>query len=207
MQIVVLANSEQKKELLSKSKNENVKIDYVNSYAELPDYKRADAFFLLQDEINIQQINLITQPIFIHSVTSTLADLKLPDNVSRINAWPTFLQRNLWEIATKNEDVVKKIVEKMGWQYLVIPDEPGLVAARVIAMIINEAYFTYEEKISTKEDVDIAMKLGTNYPYGPFEWAQKIGLQNIYNLLKALQKSNGRKYDVASALEQELINP
>ncbi len=205
MQIVVLANSEQKKELLSKSKNENVKIDYVNSYAELPDYKRADAFFLLQDEINIQQINLITQPIFIHSVTSTLADLKLPDNVSRINAWPTFLQRNLWEIATKNEDVVKKIVEKMGWQYLVIPDEPGLVAARVIAMIINEAYFTYGDGVSTKDEIDAAMKLGTNYPHGPFEWAQKIGLQNIYNLLKALNK-NSKRYSVAPAMEKELVN-
>ena len=43
-------------------------------------------------------------------------------------------------------------------------------------MIINEAYFTWEAGTSTKEEIDIAMKLGTGYPYGPFEWGEKIGL-------------------------------
>ena len=49
------------------------------------------------------------------------------------------------------------------------------------------------------------MKLGTNYPYGPFEWAQKIGLSNIYKLLKALNKDSKRYY-VAPAMEKELVN-
>lgn len=48
------------------------------------------------------------------------------------------------------------------------------------------------------------MKLGTNYPYGPFEWACKIGLQNIYNLLKALRQRNER-YDIALSITEELI--
>lgn len=206
MQIVVLANSEQKAELLLKRRNKNVEIIYINNSNELPHYKNRDAFFLLQDEINFQKITLIRQPVFIHSVISTLADLKLPANVSRINAWPTFLQRNLWEVATNNQATVKNVFDSIGWQYLVTPDKPGLIAARVIAMIINEAYFTFEEKISTKEDIDIAMKLGTNYPYGPFEWTQKIGLQNIYNLLKVLEKDLGKRYDVAAALEKHLLN-
>jgi 3-hydroxyacyl-CoA dehydrogenase len=44
-------------------------------------------------------------------------------------------------------------------------------------MIINEAYFALEDNVSTKAETDIAMKLGTNYPYGPFEWGQLIGLK------------------------------
>ena len=203
MLIVILATNEQKKELLSKNKNGKVTIEYVNEYPELLGFKRADAFFILKDEINSKQIRLITQPVFIHSVILTLENLNMPHNVSRINAWPTFLQRNVWEVATKDEASVKNIFEQAGWKYLPVPDEPGLIAARVLATIINEAYFAYGEKISTKKEIDIAMKLGTNYPFGPFEWARKIGLQNIYNLLKALHKKSGR-YRVALAMEKEL---
>jgi 3-hydroxybutyryl-CoA dehydrogenase len=33
----------------------------------------------------------------------------------------------------------------------------------------------WDDEISTKAEIDIAMKLGTNYPYGPFEWSEKSG--------------------------------
>ena len=69
-------------------------------------------------------------------------------------------------------------------------------------MIINEAYFALEESISTKEEIDIAMKLGTNYPYGPFEWGKKIGLKNIRNLLYELTLEE-RRYQPAPLLIKE----
>jgi 3-hydroxybutyryl-CoA dehydrogenase len=53
-------------------------------------------------------------------------------------------------------------------------------------MIVNEAFIALKEGVSTKEEIDIAMKLGTNYPYGPFEWAEKIGTERIKNLLSKL---------------------
>jgi 3-hydroxybutyryl-CoA dehydrogenase len=46
------------------------------------------------------------------------------------------------------------------------------------------------------------MKLGTNYPYGPFEWSKKIGLKNILELLKALRQNDDR-YTISSMLEKE----
>ncbi len=67
-----------------------------------------------------------------------------------------------------------------------LPDEPGFVTPRVISMIINEAYFAFAEGVSTPEEIDTAMKLGTNYPYGPIEWGNRIGLQNVVRLLKKL---------------------
>jgi 3-hydroxybutyryl-CoA dehydrogenase len=79
-----------------------------------------------------------------------------------------------------------------------------MIAARVISMIINEAYFALGDKISTKEQIDIAMKLGTNYPYGPFEWSEKIGLQKIYALLKKLREKE-RRYDIAPLLDEEIM--
>ena len=64
-----------------------------------------------------------------------------------------------------------------------VSDEPGFIAARIISMIINEAYFAKAENVSSEKEIDVAMKLGTNYPFGPFEWARLIGIKNIYELL------------------------
>jgi len=72
-------------------------------------------------------------------------------------------------------------------------------------MIINEAYYALGEEVSSKAEIDTAMKLGTNYPLGPFEWGAKIGLHNIYRLLKLLSVEDDR-YIVAPYLEQELTN-
>jgi 3-hydroxybutyryl-CoA dehydrogenase len=49
---------------------------------------------------------------------------------------------------------------------------PGFVVARTIATIINEAYFTLDEKVATPSDIDRAMLYGVNYPKGPFAWAE-----------------------------------
>ncbi len=77
-----------------------------------------------------------------------------------------------------------------------------MITARVLAAIINEAYFTLGAQVSTREEIDIAMKLGTSYPYGPFEWSGKIGLKRIYELLNELSSVDGR-YTPAPLLTQE----
>jgi 3-hydroxybutyryl-CoA dehydrogenase len=206
MHIVILADDQQKSELLLKNKSKNVTIKFVNNYTLLSSYTNADALFILQNEINIDELrSFALQPVFIHSVVSTLSDLNLSANISRLNAWPTFLQRDIWEIATKDETFVQSIFEKIGWKYCITPDEPGFIAARIIAMIINEAYFALEDGVSGKDEIDIAMQAGTNYPYGPFKWAQKIGLSNVYNLLKKLNKNN-KRYDISRSLQNELAN-
>jgi 3-hydroxybutyryl-CoA dehydrogenase len=51
------------------------------------------------------------------------------------------------------------------------------------------------------EEIDTAMKLGTNYPYGPFEWGQRIGLTRIVSLLNVLSMTNAR-YKPANSLQQ-----
>ena len=59
--------------------------------------------------------------------------------------------------------------------------------------------------MSTKEEIDIAMKLGTNYPYGPFEWGEKIGLKKIHEMLAALIKEN-KLYEVSALLTDEITS-
>jgi len=70
-------------------------------------------------------------------------------------------------------------------------------------MIINEAWFAFGEKVSSKKDIDTAMKLGTNYPLGPFAWGEKIGLHKICRLLSVLAMENDR-YQVAPLLLREV---
>lgn len=99
-------------------------------------------------------------------------------------------------------DCLRPVTEKIE----VVQDEVGLVYPRILAMIINEAVFALMEKTATINDIDIAMKMGTNYPYGPFEWADEIGLDDIYAVLSGLQRSLGEeRYRPASLLKKMVI--
>ncbi|MGC4101537.1 3-hydroxyacyl-CoA dehydrogenase family protein [Ferruginibacter sp.] len=150
------------------------------------------AAFLLLDENPEYDLTGTTKPVFINSVIKTLQQLNAPSNVLRINGWSGFLQRPVWEIAGSPDDNSRLILEKMNKRISPVKDEPGFIAARIIAMIINEAYFALGDAVSTKADIDTAMKLGTNYPYGPFEWAEKIGIKNIFLLLQQLTITDTR---------------
>ena len=80
------------------------------------------------------------------------------------------------------------IGKKVEW----VEDVPGMVSARVLAMIINEASMAEQEAVSDVSSIDIAMKLGTNYPYGPFEWGARIGMHKIETLLQKLSLTDVR---------------
>ena len=96
----------------------------------------------------------------------------------------------------------KQIFDELGWDFQMVPDTIGMITPRIVSMIINEAFFSLFEKVSTREEIDIAMKLGTNYPYGPFEWCDKIGPGRIQQLLHELQKTEAR-YTIAPGLNGE----
>lgn len=152
--------------------------------------KDIDAIFIIEEDA-IADYNL-TNLYFINSVSRTLKELNAPENVLRINGWHGFLSRSNWEIAGAVNEKVIGIISALNKQFTQVPDEPGFIAARVLAMIINEGWFTLEEKISTMAEIDTAMKLGTNYPYGPFEWGELIGEKNILKLLQKLSTNNKR---------------
>jgi 3-hydroxybutyryl-CoA dehydrogenase len=102
------------------------------------------------------------------------------------------------ERRTAAEAVFAFLGKKAHW----LPDDPGFITARVVSMIINEAYLALAEGVSAKEEIDTAMKLGTAYPYGPFEWAEKIGQHNVVALLQKLAQSQPR-YTPAALLIQD----
>jgi len=81
--------------------------------------------------------------------------------------------------------------------------EQGEIAVRILAMIMNEAAHAVGEGVASVRDVDIAMKLGTNYPKGPLKWADEIGLDVVFHILKSLDASLGdERYHPAPLLRQ-----
>ena len=160
----------------------------------------ADAFMDLCFENSPERIEMLSKllpkPVFVHSVTDTLEQIH--PNLIRMNGWPGFLKGNCLE-ASANEETQINAGQLLGEELIFVKDTPGFVSARILAMIINEAYFTWEAGTSTKEEIDIAMKLGTGYPHGPFEWGEKIGLSRIAELLKRLSIDDP-VYEVAGSL-------
>ena len=207
MRLVVLTNEQLKEELLSTGISDDCKVDWINSSKEFSSYAGADAVFDLlfeQDGYDTSYLNdFFNRPVFVNSMNKTIAEINLP--VIRINGWPGFLKRSVAEVCC-NDEVIKNEAEqvlgllnrKAEW----VPDIKGFISARVVSMIINEAYFSLEENVSTKEEIDIAMKLGTNYPYGPFEWSKKIDLKNIAALLTELSTTE-KRYQPAGLLLKE----
>ena len=153
--------------------------------------KDAAAYFDLRVNANADY-SRIAKPVFINSMVATLAENHHGSNIIRINAWPGFIEKDLWELAGTISSEAEKVLQQLHKKYIAVADEPGFVSARIIAMIINEAYFALDEEVSSKKDIDTAMKLGTNYPYGPFEWCDKIGVQQVYQLLAKLSLTDER---------------
>ncbi len=208
MRLVVLTNEQLKEELLSNGVSDYCKIDWINSPKELLSHTDADAVIDLLFEHNgydISHLNhYLTKPVFVNSMNKTIVEIGLP--FIRINAWPGFLKRNITEVSIAdevNKNKAEKILSLLNRKAEWVPDIKGFISPRIVSMIINEAYFTLEEKVSTKEEIDIAMKLGTNYPYGPFEWSKKIGLKNIAALLTELSLTE-KRYQPASLLLKEV---
>ena len=203
MHIVVKASEDQKAEWLGKSGISDLDVEFISAGKNILEIE-ADAYFILTDEKKLQQIANVDRPFFVNAVTEILNEL--PANCIRINAWRGFLGRDVLEIVAleKNKTIAEKVMNALGWKYIFISDIRGMITARSISMIINEAYFALGDDVSTKDEIDIAMKLGTNYPYGPFEWSSKIGLKHIYHLLKKLSEED-KRYIVAPLLEEEAM--
>ncbi len=206
MKIAVITNDALKEEWLAQGMQDAAGIEWL---AEPIAVENADCYIDLLFQPGAERINKLQklQPaiIIVNSVLATLN--KLPEKFIRINGWPAFLKRPVVESSCSHDELknqVKKVFSTFNKTAEWVPDVPGFITARVVSMIINEAYITLDEKVSSKKEIDIAMKLGTNYPYGPFEWSEKTGLKNIYELLSMLSITHTR-YAPAALLKKEAL--
>ncbi|HYG21026.1 MAG TPA: 3-hydroxyacyl-CoA dehydrogenase family protein [Ohtaekwangia sp.] len=153
--------------------------------------------------------------VFINTAKISLAELSfmlaggMKAQIFGFNGMPTFLNRPVMEVSVRvseDETALKLLCSTLKTEFLIVDDRVGMVTPRVICMIINEAYFTAQEGTATREDIDKAMKLGTNYPYGPFEWCQRIGVKHVYELLEAVyEDTRDERYKICPLLKKEYL--
>ncbi|MGH2574354.1 MAG: 3-hydroxyacyl-CoA dehydrogenase family protein [Ignavibacteria bacterium] len=185
-------------------------IDIIIDSTNFPKQKKHENIKFI-DENCSKSVPVISSSLC-NSISEQSSVSKFPERLVGIGLYKTFSKSNLLEIApSKITDgkILKNtenFLKSANINYTIVPDRVGLVFPRILSMLINEAAQVYAEKIASLEDIDTAMKLGTNYPFGPLEWADKIGIDLICNLLESLHRDFGEDRYKPHQLLKEIVN-
>lgn len=145
------------------------------------------------------------------SVTQAAAWVSNPERVVGFSVVPPLNSNGMIEIASgllTDPEFTQKALDfcqQVGQEPVQVADGPGLVRARTICCLINEAASALLEGVATAEDIDKGMKLGTNYPYGPLEWADYFGLDTVYGVLTGLFEEWGEDRYRPSPLIRRMV--
>jgi 3-hydroxybutyryl-CoA dehydrogenase len=196
-----------------------------HSYTLVPEHREAEKFlhsdnlvfdFVIDEEPHQFEVYLgkyttaflNTSKISLAELTHTQAN-KVSATLFGFNGLPTFLNRPLLEVSLwrkADQKSLEVVCKELETDFTIVDDRVGLVTPRIVSMIINEAYYTVQEGTATREDIDLAMKLGTNYPYGPFEWCDRIGIRHVYELLSAVyDDTKDERYRISPLLKKEYL--
>ena len=154
-----------------------------------------------------------TAPILSSSVTVSATEqcswIQQKYRLVGIGALPTFVDKTLVEVAptvfTPKEtiQIVSRFYSSLGKTIELVQDRIGMVLPRILCQLVNESIFAIADDIADPKDIDTAMKLGANHPNGPIEWAERIGIKQVYAVLTALQNDlNEDRYRVSPLLRQ-----
>jgi 3-hydroxybutyryl-CoA dehydrogenase len=83
----------------------------------------------------------------------------------------------------------------LGKGVCLVENSAGLFLGRVVASIVNEAVVAVHENVATPDDIDLAMRLGVNYPIGPIAWGREIGGARVARILHRVADSEGHEFE------------
>jgi 3-hydroxybutyryl-CoA dehydrogenase len=107
------------------------------------------------------------------------------------------------ETSDETFNAIEEVSQQMGKTFVKVRDIPGFAVNRILMPMINEAIYTLYEGIASVEDIDTAMKLGTNQPMGPLTLADFIGLDTCLAIMNVLHEGLGdSKYRACPLLKQ-----
>jgi len=143
------------------------------------------------------------------SITELAAVTNRPEQVIGLNFTYPVTKRELVQIIrglkTSNHtyEMVKEFTNKMQKTSVQVFEAPGYVTVRLMMPLLNEAMNMVVEGVASAEDIDTAMKLGFDFPYGPLEMADRMGLDAVLRVLDTLYKEYGDiKYRAALILRK-----
>jgi len=104
--------------------------------------------------------------------------------------------------------IYKKVVQfvtMLGKDPILVEESPGLISIRIFAAQLNEACEVLMERVGTLEDIDKTMRVGYGQALGPFEMADKIGLDKVIRWMENLYNEFGDKKYKASPIMKRLV--
>jgi 3-hydroxybutyryl-CoA dehydrogenase len=134
---------------------------------------------------------------------------KRPDKVIGVHFMnPVPLMKGVEIVKTllTSDDTLKvsvNLVKSLGKETVVVKDSPGFVTNRIITLVINEAAKLLEENLASIEDIDKIERLSHNWPMGPFELADLVGIDVLVDLLEGVYQQTGwERYKPAPVLKR-----
>lgn len=96
-------------------------------------------------------------------------------------------------------------VKMLGMTTIKAEESPGLISVRLLVVLLNEACAVLMEQVSSMQDIDRTMQIGFGLPLGPFELADKIGLDKVLRWMENLYNEFGDKKYIASPLIKKYV--
>jgi 3-hydroxybutyryl-CoA dehydrogenase len=172
------------------------------------DKKRA---LLQRLDASLSPSSIIVTSCLRFATTLIASWVKKPERIVGFATFSPLKDRKLVELAaglrTTEPSItqVEQLFKSLGKETVRVKDAAGLTFPRILSLIINEAARSLEEGVATAEEIDLAMRLGVNYPHGPLRWADQIGLDEVVAVLEGLQRETGDDRYRPAALLKKLV--
>lgn len=166
----------------------------VETYAASEDEKRATVKRL---DATLAQSAVMLSSCLGSSATHIASWTSRPERVVGFATFYPIQEKKVVELSaglkTREETLreAESFFRALGKETVRVKDAAGLVFPRILSLVINEAVRSLDEGVAQAEEIDIAMRLGTNYPLGPLRWADRIGLDEVLAVLQGLERETG----------------
>ena len=142
------------------------------------------------------------------SITEMASATKRPDKVIGLHFFNPAYAMKLVEVvmgkqtSEETRRIAIDFAVSLGRETVTARDTPGFIVNRVLTAALGEALSLLQEGIASAEDIDKAVRLGLNWPMGPFRLADFVGLDVALEVAKTIYEALGEKYKPPSVLEE-----